>query len=165
MVAMPIRVAVITVSDRAASGEYEDRSGPAARDGLLAAGFDCTDVRVVPDDATQIASAIVESVADGVRLVLTTGGTGLGPRDITPEATAGLRGVEVPGIAEAIRSKGLESTPYAMTSRGLAVVVDGPTGPVLVVNAPGSTGGAKDAVAILVPVLEHVVNQFDGGGH
>lgn len=164
---MALRVAVITASDRASRGEYEDHSGPVAREGLLAAGLDCAPVVLVPDEAPAITAAIRSAIADGARVVLTTGGTGVGPRDVTPEATAALGGRELPGIAEAIRRKGLQKTPFALASRGLAVVVavEGAPAPALVVNAPGSTGGARDAVAVLVTVCEHVVAQLDGYGH
>ncbi len=163
---MALRVAVITISDRASRGEYEDRSGPLAREGLIAAGFDCAAVVLVPDDAASITAAIRAAIKDGARVVLTTGGTGVGPRDVTPEATAALGGRELPGIAEAIRRKGQEKTPFALASRGLAVVVEVEgAAPALVVNAPGSTGGARDAVAVLVTVSEHVVAQLDGYGH
>lgn len=162
---MSFRVAVVTVSDRAHRGEYEDRSGPAAREALVAGGFDCGDVVVVPDEAPQILGAIRSAIADGARLVLTTGGTGVGPRDVTPEATAELGGAELPGIAEAIRRKGLEKTPFAITSRGVAVVVRDGERRALVVNAPGSTGGARDAAEVVAPILEHVVAQLDGQSH
>ena len=164
---MTLKAAVVTVSDRASRGEYEDRSGPLAHEGLIAAGLDCPAVVLVPDDAPAITAAIRDAVAAGARVVLTTGGTGVGPRDVTPEATAALGGRELPGIAEAIRRKGLEKTPFAITSRGIAVVVEveGATAAALVVNAPGSTGGARDAVAVLAPIVEHVVAQLDGYGH
>lgn len=162
---MSLRVSVITVSDRASRGEYEDRSGPLARGLLEEAGFDCPEVGVVPDEITAIVTAIRRAVSDGARVVLTTGGTGVGPRDVTPEATASLGGRELPGLAEEIRRKGLAATPFAVLSRGLAVVIDGDGTPALVVNAPGSTGGVRDAVAVLAPLVEHIVAQLDGGGH
>lgn len=162
---MAIRAAVITVSDRAARGEYEDRSGPIARQGLLDAGFGCGDVVVVPDDADAIIGAVRAAIGDGARLVLTTGGTGVGPRDVTPEATARLGGMELPGLSEAIRGRGLASTPLAIASRGLAVAVRGTGRSALVVNAPGSPGGARDAVAVLAGVAEHIIGQLDGLTH
>ena len=162
---MTLKAAVVTVSDRASRGEYEDRSGPLAREQLIAAGLDCPAVVLVPDDAPAITAAVRDAVAAGARVVLTTGGTGVGPRDVTPEATAALGGRELPGIAEAIRRKGLEKTPFAIASRGLAVAVEVEGARALVVNAPGSTGGARDAVAVLAPIVEHVVAQLDGYGH
>ena len=162
---MPIRAAVITISDRAFNDVYEDRSGPVARDALAAAGFDCADIVIVPDDAQRIFAAIHHAIHDGARLVLTTGGTGVSPRDVTPEATAQLGGQELPGIAEAIRRKGLENTPFAIASRGISVVVRDGDRSALVVNAPGSRGGARDATAVVIPVVEHILGQLDGLSH
>lgn len=162
---MSLRVAVITISDRANHGDYEDRSGPVARDALAAAGFECADVVVVPDDVEPIQTAIRAAIADGARIVFTTGGTGVAPRDVTPEATAALGGQDLPGIPEEIRRRGLANTPLAIASRGLAVALRDGGRSALVVNAPGSRGGARDAVAVVVEVGAHVVGQLDGEGH
>ncbi len=158
-----MHVAVITCSDRVHAGTYEDRSGPTLVDGLRAAGVDARGERCVPDEVPAIRDAILDAARAGARVVVTSGGTGLGPRDVTPEATRGLLDHEVPGIAEAIRRRGPE--PHAMLSRGLAGIatIDGVR--VLVVNVAGSVGAARDAVAVLAPALTHVVDQLDGGGH
>lgn len=131
----------------------------------MAHGFDCADVEVVPDNVSLITVAVQQAIAEGARVVLTTGGTGVGPRDVTPEATRAMSSRELPGLAEAIRRKGEQATPFAVSSRGLAVVVQYEQHSALVVNAPGSTGGARDTVAVLAPVAEHIVSQLDGLGH
>lgn len=159
---MSIRVAVITVSDRAANSTYVDRSGPAARQVFLDAGHDVGDVRVVSDDPDAIVAAIRQAIAEGARLVLTTGGTGIAPRDRTPEATARLGGQEIPGIGEAIRAKGAAHTPMAMLTRGLAVVVRDGVRPAIVINAPGSMKGAKEGAEVVSGILDHLVAQIDG---
>lgn len=161
---MPYVAAVITCSDRAHSGEYEDRSGPIIAEGLVQAGFVVGDHTVVPDDRAAIAVAIRDAVAGGARVVVTTGGTGVAPRDVTVEATREVIAYELPGVADAIRRAG--ATPMAMLSRGIAGVIDEATGVrAVVVNAPGSTGGARDTVATLAPVLEHLIGQLDGATH
>ena len=162
---MSVLTAVITVSDRAFRGDYEDRSGPAAREALEAAGLDCRDVVVVPDEVDAITHAIRIAVVGSARFVLTTGGTGVAPRDVTPEATAALGGRELPGIMEEVRRQGMASTPFAIASRGLAVAVRDGGRSALVVNAPGSQGGALDTVAVVAPLVAHVVAQLDGATH
>src|SRR5262249_22084567 len=144
-----VRVAVLTVSDGVAAGEREDRSGELLAELLMGQGFEVTR-RVVPDDRAAITEAIRE-LAEGVRLVLTTGGTGLGPRDVTPEATTAVLERAAPGIAEAIRADATAKTPHGLLSRGVAGVV----GSTLVVNLPGSPGGCRDGFAVLRPALEH----------
>ena len=151
---------VITVSDRAAAGVRDDRSGPLAAE-LLHAGDWETTVIVVPDDREQIADAVRHAVAEGARLVITTGGTGLGPRDVTPEATAPLLDRAVPGIAEEIRRVGAAHIPTALLSRGLAGVHGG----ALVVNLAGSPGAVRDGIPVVLSLADHVIAQLDGGDH
>lgn len=159
---MKHQAAVVTCSDRAFRGEYADRSGPIIQAALRDAGFAVGDVVLVPDDVEAIQRAIGSFVQAGVRLVVTTGGTGVAPRDVTVEATKAILDFEIPGIAEEIRRVGLAATPYASLSRGLAGVVVRDENRALVVNAPGSTGGAKDTVRVLEPIVEHLIGQLDG---
>ncbi len=157
-----MHVVVVTVSTRAAAGEYEDRSGPSIVDALTLWGVTHAALRVVSDDEDELARVLGEAAASGVDAVLTTGGTGLAPDDRTPEVTRRVVEREVPGIAEAIRSAGLEAgIPTASLSRGVAGVV----GRTLIVNLPGSVGGARDGVAVVGPLLDHVREQLAGGDH
>jgi molybdenum cofactor synthesis domain-containing protein len=152
---------VITCSTRAATGVYPDRGGPLITSALRAWGFEVADPVVVPD-GPDVTKALETALAAGPAVVLTTGGTGLTPTDGTPEATSALIEREVPGIAEAIRAAGVAAgVPTAMLSRGLAGLV----GQTLVVNLPGSTGGVRDGLAVLEPVLLHAVSQARGGDH
>ena len=144
-----MKAAVLTVSDGVARGEREDRSGDLLVELLAGDGFD-VERRVVPDEREEIAAALV-SLAESSRLVLTTGGTGVAPRDVTPEATAAVIEREAPGIAEAIRADSIAKTPHALLSRGIA----GVRGVALIVNLPGSTGGCRDGYEILRPALRH----------
>jgi molybdenum cofactor synthesis domain-containing protein len=155
------RVRVITVSDRCFAGEAEDRSGPLAVGMLVARGAVCDAIVVVPDEASQIAAAVRDGVGDGCDLVLTTGGTGISPRDVTPEAVAPLVERFLPGIAETVRSVARESVPTSILSRGVA----GVTGATLIVTLPGSTGGVRDGLAVVLPLLAHIESQLRGGGH
>jgi molybdenum cofactor synthesis domain-containing protein len=156
-----MRGAVVVASNRAASGVYDDATGPVLVDFLVSLGFSCEPPIVVPD-GDPVAAAIRDEVRRGARVVLTTGGTGLTPTDRTPEATRPLLDREVPGIAEAIRAYGSgKGVPTAALSRGLA----GVSGDCLVVNLPGSRGGVKDAVAVLAPLLLHAVEQVVGSDH
>ncbi|UOE44267.1 MogA/MoaB family molybdenum cofactor biosynthesis protein [Agromyces larvae] len=157
-----IRAAVVTVSDRAAAGAREDASGPLAVRMLREAGCRVGDPAVVPDGADSVHGAIETALAGGARLVVTTGGTGIGPRDRTPEGTRPLLERELPGIGEELRRA---PAPGALLSRGLAGVASGASGPALVVNLPGSTGGVRDGVAVIARVLPHAIAQLDGGDH
>jgi molybdenum cofactor synthesis domain-containing protein len=161
-----VRAAVITVSDRSASGERADASGPAATARLADAGFEAVHVAVVPDGAASVEAAIAAALTAGFRLVVTTGGTGVGPRDLTPEGTRPLLDAELPGVAEEIRRRGASVVPTAVLSRGLAGIV-APIGQprAVVVNLPGSTGGVEDGLDVLIPLMPHLIAQLDGGDH
>lgn len=163
---MSFPVAVITISDRAAAGAYPDRSGPLAQELLAAAGFPNIAIDVVPDGADEIRAAILNAHRWGARAIVTTGGTGIGPHDITPEVTAELAPKEVPGLMEQIRARGLEFSPNAGLSRGRAGVIEEPgSPPAFIVNAPGSPGGVRDTLAVVAPLLHHIVGQLDGRNH
>lgn len=151
---------VVTCSTRAARGVYADRSGPIVVAALREWGFDVSEDLV--EDGPQVEAALRAALSRDVDLVLTTGGTGLTPGDGTPEATLAVIDRLVPGIAEAIRAAGVAAgVPTAMMSRGVA----GLAGTTLVVNLPGSTGGVRDAMAVLHPVLAHALSQIHGGDH
>jgi molybdopterin adenylyltransferase len=152
-----MRAAVLTVSDGVSQGEREDRSGDLLDELLAADGYDVAR-RTVPDERDAIAEAIADLVDDGASLVLTTGGTGLGPRDVTPEATAAVLERAAPGIAEAIRADSIARTPHGLLSRGIA----GVRGRTLVVNLPGSPGGARDGYAVLRPAAGHALELLAG---
>jgi len=146
-----VKAAVLTISDSVAAGTREDTSGRLLEELLEGDGFSVSR-RAVPDEMDEIARAIAE-LADASAVVLTTGGTGVAPRDVTPEATRSVVDREAPGIAEAIRADSARKTPHALLSRGVA----GVRGETLIVNLPGSTGGCRDGYAVLRPVLEHAV--------
>jgi molybdopterin adenylyltransferase len=147
-----MNAAVLTVSDRVSRGEADDGSGDLLDELLRADGYD-VERRVVPDEADEIAAAI-EDLAVRSAVVLTTGGTGLAPRDVAPEATRTVLQREAPGIAEALRADSIAKTPHGLLSRGAAGVV----GRTLVVNLPGSTGGCRDGYAVLRPALGHALS-------
>ena len=156
------RAMVLTASNRAYAGVYEDRSGQALAAGLAELGFDVEGPHVRPDDAAELENVLRNAVDAEFDLVLTTGGTGLSPTDVTPEATRAVLEREAPGIAEAVRRYGAEhGVGTSVLSRGLA----GTAGRTLIVNLPGSTGGVKDGLAVLGPLLPHVVSQLRGGDH
>jgi molybdenum cofactor synthesis domain-containing protein len=155
-----MRALVVAISTRAAAGVYADRTGPVIVDALTALGFDVDGPTVVPD-GPEIESILSSAVHDDYDVVVTTGGTGLSPNDVTPEHTLAIVRREVPGLAEAIRLAGLNAgIPTAALSRGVA----GIAGNTLIVNLPGSPGGVKDGLGVLSPVLVHAVEQMRGGG-
>jgi len=155
-----IRARVIVASNRAAAGVYADTSGPLLVAGLRELGCEVDEPVVVPD-GDPVGVALRSARDEGVDVVLTSGGTGITPTDRTPEVTRALLDYEIPGIAEAIRAHSRDAVPTAALSRGMA----GVAGRMLVVNLPGSRGGAKDGLAVLGPILRHAVDQLRGGDH
>ena len=156
-----IRALAVTVSNRAAAGLYPDRSGPVLADLLREAGC-AVDGPIVVPDGTAVEQALRDAIEAGYDVVVSTGGTGLTPTDLTPEMTRLVIDREVPGIAEAIRATGIAAgIPAAALSRGLA----GLAGSTLIVNLPGSTGGVRDGMAVLAGLLAHAVEQVHGGDH
>jgi molybdenum cofactor synthesis domain-containing protein len=155
-----IRARVVVASNRAAAGVYSDTSGPLLVSGLRELGCDVGEPVVVPD-GPPVRDALRAAVAAGFDVVLTSGGTGISPTDATPQMTREVLDYEVPGIAEAIRAVSRDAVPAAALSRGLA----GVAGRTLIVNLPGSRGGARDGLAVLGPILVHAVDQLRGGDH
>lgn len=157
---------VITVSDRSAAGLRADLSGPALASSLSAAGY-AVSVVIVPDGVDCVTQALRAAIAGGSRLVVTTGGTGIGPRDRTPEATAAVIDRELPGVAELLRAEGRAHSAHAALSRGIAGVVDpsGDSRGTLIVNLPGSPAAAREGVDIVIGLAGHVLDQLAGGDH
>lgn len=158
---MPALAAVVTVSDRSANGTRTDSSGPIAVGALREAGLECRDAVVVPDGADSVEAALTTLMQDGVSLIVTTGGTGVSPRDQTPEGTARVIERELPGIAEELRRRGIAEKPAAMLSRGLA----GMAGTTLIVNLPGSSAAVRSGMPVILSVAAHVLDQAHGGDH
>jgi molybdenum cofactor synthesis domain-containing protein len=156
-----MKVAVITCSNRSASGERVDDSGELLASMLGAMGHEVVLRRIVPDDIERIREAVADALAADARAVVTTGGTGLTPTDVTPEAVRPMLEREIPGIAEALRSVSRDKVPTSVLSRGVA----GTIGATLVVTLPGSPGGVRDGMGVLAPLLEHAVDQMGGGDH
>lgn len=156
---MEFSAGVLTLSDKGALGEREDLSGPLIKEALKEAGFQVLAYRILPDDYEEILVVLVDWVdRKGLDLIITTGGTGLSPRDVTPEATKAAIEREVPGIAEAIRAEGLKHTPYAMLSRGIA----GIRKQSLIINLPGSPKAVEEALQVILPVLRHALEKIKG---
>ncbi len=161
-----IQIAVVTCSDRALEDTSEDRAGAAMRQSLTELGFTVVPPVVVALDREQIAASIVGSIRAGARIVFTTGGTGVLERDVTVEATRPLLAVELPGLMEEVRRVGSEKTRLALLSRGAAGIMRLPGAePALVVNAPGSRGGVRDTLAVVGPLLDHLVALLDTDDH
>ena len=154
-----IQIAVVTVSDSAVAGTREDRSGPALRDRAAALGWTVSAMELVPDEPEQIAAVLVRLANSGeVSVILTTGGTGVALRDITPEATRAVIQREIPGLGELMRAEGLKFTPTAVLSRGLA----GVRGRTLIVNLPGSPKGAVESLDAIAKLVPHIVDLLEG---
>jgi molybdenum cofactor synthesis domain-containing protein len=155
------RAVVITASNRAFNGIYEDRSGQILLTGLRELGYEIPQVTLLPDDSIQIAGAIKKAIAEEIDLVVTTGGTGVSPFDMTPEATEPLVEKKMPGILEALRAYSREKVPTTDLSRGVA----GVTKKTLIINLPGSPGGAKDGLVIIERLASHIHDQIAGHDH
>jgi molybdenum cofactor synthesis domain-containing protein len=153
--------AVITCSNRSAAGERADDSGELLAAAVLDWGFELQSRSIVPDDVVAIQAAVQGALAAGARLVLTTGGTGVTPTDVTPEAVSPLLERQIPGIAERLRAISVDRVPTSVLSRGVAGMI----GDALVVTLPGSPGGVRDGVAVLAPLVAHVLDQAGGGDH
>lgn len=149
-----MRIAILTISDRAFRGERADASGPALANAVLAQGWQVAAAQVLPDDLSQISAQLTQWADSGkIDMILTTGGTGFSPRDITPEATLTIIQRQAPGLAEAMRHASLQHTPHAMLSRGVAGIRQR----TLIVNLPGSPRAAVENLAVIIPVLPHAI--------
>ncbi|EPD71018.1 molybdenum cofactor synthesis domain-containing protein [Corynebacterium pyruviciproducens ATCC BAA-1742] len=155
---MSIKAVVITVSDRSYSGEREDKSGPVAVNTFRDAGFDCGDAIVIPDGIESVSNALTDAISQGARVIFTTGGTGVSARDVTPEATRPFIEKELSGIETQIVLEGLKKTELSGLSRGIV----GVGGKAIFINAPGSRGGVKDALSVVLPLIPHLIEQLDG---
>ena len=157
-----IKAAVLTISDSCSAGTRRDLSGPAVKDMLTSANIDAGEILVVGDDRDRIAAKL-KSLCDAgdIDVIITTGGTGLGPRDVTPEATLGICDRIVPGLMEASRAEGYRKTPKAILSRGCAGIRSG----TLIINLPGSVKAVTECMEIIGPILPHAVKMMHGGGH
>jgi len=150
--------AVVTVSDKGAAGEREDLSGAVVRDILEGAGIEVVRREIVPDEANVLSELLVALCDQGIDLIVTTGGTGVSPRDVTPEATLGVIEKEIPGMAEAMRAEGLKVTPHAMISRAVC----GLRGGALILNLPGSPNGARENLEVVMPAVPHTLEVAGG---
>jgi molybdopterin adenylyltransferase len=150
---MQIQVGIITISDRAAAGEYEDLGGPALKKFSQDSGWQVLSEAVVPDDAARIQETIKSFAGQGCGLILTTGGTGIGPRDVTPEAIRAIMRLEVPGFGEVMRAESMKLTPNSILSRSLAAIVDG----ALVIALPGKPSGAVECLGFVAGAIPHGV--------
>lgn len=165
---MSLRAVVITVSDRSAAGTRDDTAGAIARSEMARAGMSVGEPVIVPDGVESVAGALRRALADGAQLIVTAGGTGVSPRDHTPEGTSEVVTRVIPGIAEELRRRGTAETPHAMLSRGVAGVVDpieGLTDGALIVNLPGSPRGVASGIPVVLAVAPHVIDQLGGGDH
>ena len=153
------RAAVVTVSDKGFSGEREDESGRVVREMLEGAGIEVARTEILPDDLPALRGLLEEICGKGFNLIVTTGGTGLSPRDVTPEATLSVIDREVPGMAEVMRAESLKETPHAMISRAVC----GLAGPTLIINLPGSPKGARECLQVVLPAVPHAIEVASGG--
>ena len=157
-----IRTAILTISDSCSKGTRQDLSGQTIVDMLNESKFLITQQKIVPDDSQKIANELIHfSDNESIDMVLTTGGTGLGPNDVTPEATASISDKHVPGIGEIIRSEGFKKTPNAVLSRGIACIRKN----TLIINLPGSPKGVRESLEVILTVIPHAIEMMHGGGH
>ena len=157
-----IKATVLTISDSCSEGTRQDLSGPAVKDMLISENIDAGEILILPDDQERIAARLKTLCDDtDIDVIITTGGTGLGPRDVTPEATLGICDRIVPGLMEASRAEGYKKTPNAILSRGCAGIRNG----TLIINLPGSVKAVTECMQIILPTLPHAVKMMQGGGH